>query len=122
MHAATARIKRATRRLRRDEIETAALRAVLKHGFPGSSLRRVAKEAGLPLSILHYYYRDKDELMDRAAQLIFDAATAELEKGDYPELDTSLEIVYSFFHEAERTTHHSAEPEIGRYKTRLCNR
>ena len=66
-------MKRASRQLRRDEIESAAMRSILKHGFPECSLRTVAKEAGLPLSILHYYYRDKNELMAHAARRIFDA-------------------------------------------------
>lgn len=67
-----------TRQMRREEIEAAALRSVVKHGFPGSSLRVVAREAGVPLSILHYYFRDKDELMRRAVERMFEATMQEL--------------------------------------------
>jgi AcrR family transcriptional regulator len=58
--------------MRREQIEEAALQSVLKHGFPGSSLRVVAKEAKVPLSILHYYFRDKDELMLSVVQRLFE--------------------------------------------------
>lgn len=66
------------RQLKREEIEKAAHRSVLKHGFPGTSLRVVAKEAGVPLSILHYYFRDKDDLMRRVVQRIADSAMTRL--------------------------------------------
>lgn len=58
--------------MRREQIEAAALQSVLKHGFPGSSLRVVAKEARVPLSILHYYFKDKDELMHSVVQRLFE--------------------------------------------------
>jgi len=50
----------------------AALRIVCKRGFPATSLRLVAKEAKVPLSILHYYFKDKDELMQCVMQRMFD--------------------------------------------------
>jgi AcrR family transcriptional regulator len=64
--------------MRREQIETAALKTVLKHGFPGSSLRVVAKEARVPLSILHYYFKDKDELMLSVVERVFEAEMARL--------------------------------------------
>ncbi|MGO9454992.1 MAG: TetR/AcrR family transcriptional regulator [Candidatus Binataceae bacterium] len=50
----------------------AALRVVCKRGFPATSLRLVAKEAKVPLSILHYYFKDKNELMQCVMQRLFD--------------------------------------------------
>lgn len=50
----------------------AALRTVCKRGFPATSLRLVAKEAKVPLSILHYYFKDKSELMQCVMQRLFD--------------------------------------------------
>ncbi len=75
---ATAKFKAEVRRMRREQIETAALQSVLKHGFPNSSLRIVAREAKVPLSILHYYYKDKDELMLAVVQRIFDGTIERL--------------------------------------------
>jgi len=40
-----AKYKSAVRQLRRDQIENAALKSVLKRGFPASTLRVVAREA-----------------------------------------------------------------------------
>jgi AcrR family transcriptional regulator len=76
--ATAARRKSMVRQLRREQIEAAALKSVLKHGFPESSLRIVAREAGAPLSILHYYFRDKDELMRAVVQRMFENTMARL--------------------------------------------
>ena len=69
---ANSRLKAAIHQIRREEIESAALRIVCRRGFPAASLRLVAKEAKVPLSILHYYFKDKDELMQRVVQRLFD--------------------------------------------------
>ena len=50
----------------------AALRIVCKRGLPATSLRLVAKEAKVPLSILHYYFKDKNELMQCVMQRLFE--------------------------------------------------
>src|SRR5260370_8077039 len=67
--------KSIVRQLRRQQIENAALKAVLKHGFPGSTLRVVAREAKVPLSFAHYYFRDKEDLITPAAARIPARAT-----------------------------------------------
>lgn len=74
----TSKLKADARQIRREQIEEAAFLSVLKHGFPASSLRVVAAEAGVPLSILHYYFKDKDDLMRSIAARIFDRAMARL--------------------------------------------
>ena len=76
----TARFKAETRRMRREQIEVAALQSVLKHGFPGSSLRVVAREAKVPLSILHYYFKDKDDLMHSVVTRLFEDGMERLRK------------------------------------------
>lgn len=69
---ANSKLKAAVHQIRREEIESAALRIVCKRGFPATSLRLVAKEAKVPLSILHYYFKDKSELMQCVMQRLFD--------------------------------------------------
>jgi len=69
---ANSKLKAAVHQIRRAEIETAALRIVCKRGFPATSLRLVAKEAKVPLSILHYYFKDKSDLMQCVMQRLFD--------------------------------------------------
>ena len=41
----------------------AAERAILAEGFAGTSTRRIAQEAGVPLSLLHYYFGGKEGLL-----------------------------------------------------------
>jgi AcrR family transcriptional regulator len=93
MQSVVSKLKRESQQLRRDEIERAAMRSILKHGFPDCSLRVVAKEARLPLSIIHYYYRDKDALMAQAARRIFDATMAELEAVAHRERDPARRAI-----------------------------
>jgi AcrR family transcriptional regulator len=76
--AGGARRQTEIQRMRRREIETAAMRTALRHGFPATSLRTVANEAGVPLGVIHYYFRSKDDLMRRVAARIYEAMMAEL--------------------------------------------
>jgi AcrR family transcriptional regulator len=69
---ANSKLRDAVHRIRREEIESAALQIVRRKGFPATSLRLVAREAKVPLSILHYYFKDKDELMQCVVQRLFD--------------------------------------------------
>src|SRR5207302_7884579 len=69
------------------QIENAALKAVLKRGFPASTLRVVAREAKVPLSFVHYYFRDKDELMRCVAERILARAIERLDEARVSERD-----------------------------------
>ena len=89
MTASTTKVKYKSivRQLRRQQLENAALKAVLKHGFPGSTLRVVAREAKVPLSFAHYYFRDKEDLMRRVAERILARAIERLEHARGSESD-----------------------------------
>src|SRR2546427_12496691 len=78
--SAKVKYKSIVRPLRRQQIENAALKAVLKHGFPASTLRVVAREAKVPLSFIHYYFRNKDDLMRCVAERILARAIERLEQ------------------------------------------
>src|SRR5215207_2466161 len=41
----------------------AAERAILTQGFAGASTRTIAQEAGVPLSLLHYYFGGREGLL-----------------------------------------------------------
>src|SRR5262249_16206775 len=77
---ANSRLKAAVHQIRREEIESAALRIVCRKGFPATSLRLVAKKPKVPLWILQYYFRDKDELMQCVVQRLFDGMLRALAK------------------------------------------
>lgn len=46
----------------REAILTAARRLFAEHGFDGTSLRQVAREAGVDPALVHHYFKGKDEL------------------------------------------------------------
>jgi AcrR family transcriptional regulator len=85
--SAKVKYKSVVRQVRREQIENAALKSVLKRGFPGSTLRVVAGEAKVPLSFLHYYFRDKDDLMRCVAERILARAIERLEQARASERD-----------------------------------
>ncbi len=85
--SAKVKYKSVVRQVRREQIENAALKSVLKRGFPGSTLRVVAREAKVPLSFLHYYFRDKDDLMRCVAERILARAVERLEQARGSEHD-----------------------------------
>src|SRR5260370_42333700 len=85
--SAKVKYKSVVRQVRREQIENAALKSVLKRGFPGSTLRVVAREAKVPLSFLHYYFRDKDDLRRCVAERILARAIELLEQARGSERD-----------------------------------
>jgi len=48
---------------RREALLAAAERTILAEGFAGASTRTIAQEAGVPLSLLHYYFGGKEGLL-----------------------------------------------------------
>ena len=56
-----ARLRGASRR--RDQIITATVTCIVKHGYHNFSMQDVALEAGVSKGIIHYYFLNKDELM-----------------------------------------------------------
>ena len=48
---------------KREALLAAAERAILAEGFAGTSTRKIAQEAGVPLSLLHYYFGGKEGLL-----------------------------------------------------------
>jgi AcrR family transcriptional regulator len=48
---------------KREALLAAAERAILADGFAGASTRRIAQEADVPLSLLHYYFGGKEGLL-----------------------------------------------------------
>jgi AcrR family transcriptional regulator len=59
---------------RREQLVEAAIRVLSREGAARTTTRRIAQEAGIPVGILHYCFRDKDELLC----LVIERITAEL--------------------------------------------
>jgi len=57
---------------RRAAIVAATIRSLARDGYAGLTMKRVAAEAGLSQGILHYYFRDKREILAAAARQVTD--------------------------------------------------
>ena len=55
---------------RKNHIAEAAWKVILKQGMEGASARNIAKEAGLSLGSMRYYFEAQEELLDYANELI----------------------------------------------------
>lgn len=55
---------------KKQSIAEAAWRVVLKHGWEGMTVRNIAKEAGLSLGSLRYYFSTQEELYRYAKELV----------------------------------------------------
>ena len=55
--------KRSRAEKKKDEIIRATSNAVAKKGYAQVSLQDIAQDVGVPKSLLHYYFKDKDTLM-----------------------------------------------------------
>jgi AcrR family transcriptional regulator len=88
------RTPRGTRTIRR--ILDAAASSFGEQGFRGASMSAVAKAAGVSKGLLHYHFKDKDELLLEAQRVAFrrihEAFDARFEQGDVG-IDTALEAL-----------------------------
>jgi AcrR family transcriptional regulator len=57
---------------RRAQILDAFYRCIKKYGLHGASTRRIAEEAGVQPSILHHYFKDRDEMIEELVANIVD--------------------------------------------------
>ncbi len=48
----------------KNRIISAAIKTFAKNGFEGSRVDEIAKEAGIPKSLIYYHFRSKDEILD----------------------------------------------------------
>jgi AcrR family transcriptional regulator len=85
---------RGTRTIRR--ILDAAADAFGEQGFRGASMAAVAEAAGVSKALLHYYFKDKDELLLEAQRAAFkkihERFDARFQQGDVG-MDTALEAL-----------------------------
>jgi TetR/AcrR family transcriptional regulator, transcriptional repressor of bet genes len=62
--------------VRRQAIAAATVRCLARDGYAGVTMKKVAREAGVSQGILHYYFRDKREILTAALR----AVTADLDR------------------------------------------
>lgn len=61
---------------RRAQIIDAFYDCIRKYGLHGASTRRIAEEAGVQPSILHHYFKDRDEMIEELVRTSVDRLTA----------------------------------------------
>ena len=57
---------------RRTQILDALYRCISKYGLPNSSIKMIAKEAGVQPSILYHYFKDRDEIIEELMAKVID--------------------------------------------------
>jgi AcrR family transcriptional regulator len=78
---------------RQSQILEAVLRLLARQGISGLSMRAVAREAGVALGLVHYYYEDKTSLIRAALERIGEQDLALLEPDPLLEPIERLRIV-----------------------------
>lgn len=91
----------AKRDQRRQELINATIAVVAAHGYSETTVSRVAKEAGLSLGLMHFYFKSKDHLFEETLRhlsdeydLVWQAAVREFD-GSAPR--RLVGMIYAFF-------------------------
>ncbi len=61
---------------RRSQIVEAFRRCICRYGLQGSTIKRIAAEAGLPAGLLHHYFRGRDEMIEELVRRTVDDLVA----------------------------------------------
>jgi AcrR family transcriptional regulator len=64
--------------LRVQEVQAAALRVISRKGLNGATMQEIADEAGVAKGTLYLYFRDREDLLERAADHAFSKLEAKL--------------------------------------------
>jgi AcrR family transcriptional regulator len=64
--------------IRVHEVQAAALRVITRRGLTGATMQEIADEAGVAKGTLYLYFRDREDLLERAAEFAFSKLEAKL--------------------------------------------
>ncbi|MBB5539790.1 TetR family transcriptional regulator [Paraburkholderia fungorum] len=79
-------------KIKRDNLLAAAAAVIAREGYAGTSLRKIAVEAGCTTGALSYYFEDKDEIVKALVESSFDLFDTILESTETPiDVRTTLE-------------------------------
>lgn len=70
-----------------DKILNSARKIFLLYGYYGTTIEKIAKEAGVSKAIVHYYFRTKDKLYQKIVEMVVHSIT-HYKDNEYP--DTHL--------------------------------
>lgn len=85
---------------RRAQIIDAFYRCIKTHGLHGASTRLIAEEAGVQPSILHHYFKDRDEMIEELVASVVESLSArylaEIDRHKNPKTRFSKAIDFLF--------------------------
>lgn len=84
---------------RKQSIAQAAWKIMVERGMEGASSRNIAKEAGLSLGALRYYFSSQEELMIYAEALVFERLTdktGEIFQQERTPLEKIIDVLIAF--------------------------
>lgn len=91
--------------IRVQELQAAALRVISRKGLDGVTMQEIADEAGLAKGTLYLYFKDREDLLEKAADFAFSKLRARLDAmlPDFPvfseKLFTLIRTQIAFFDE-----------------------
>jgi AcrR family transcriptional regulator len=81
---------------KRERIIEAAFRGMFKQGIAGITMRSIAQEAGISQGMLHYYYEDKEHLLEEFLEALFARFIHDIARR-YQESDSQKTKLEAFF-------------------------
>lgn len=94
---------------REEQILSAAIRVLSAVGVPGTTLRAVANEAGIPLGTLHYVFPSKDQLLRAVIERVVRDALDAVGSG----IDPTKGVAHAIRHGVHEFWAHLVDGETG---------
>lgn len=83
--------RRRTQRATSEELVAAAIRVIGRDGVAATTTRKIAEEAGVPLGTVHYWFADKNELLEDVVREIVERLEKAIAMTDRPHGGTTAE-------------------------------
>jgi len=82
--------------IKKHKILDAAFKQIYEQGIAGTTMRSIAKEAKVNQALLHYYFKDKENLLSEFIQVLFNRFIYDIEKR-YKASDPPAKKLEAFF-------------------------
>lgn len=90
------KFKLAKYEIKKQKIINAAFKCIYEQGIEGTTMRSIAKEAKINQALLHYYFKDKDHLLEEFLLTLFNRFIYDIEKR-YKASDEPQKKLEAFF-------------------------
>ena len=89
---------------KREDILAAALSLFMEHGFDGTSVRDIMKQAGAEIGLFYYYFKNKDDAFDQVLDRFFAGYEADFARIVKHGRRNPCRVMQDFFEYMERET------------------